>query len=213
MRKYLASSVIALCIAGFGSPAKADVVYVMVSGTVTGGDDASGLFGTAGGSLIGDGFTAQYEFNTSLGTTLNSTTENYAYGGSEYNTTSPSLGASLTINGRTVLIAGDYFGESYAASQSRTNADYTTTVENPSSILESNIIGPSGSTPSINTPFNIDGGGGVNFDDNNEDFLTMAPTVYNESLMAPVSAVPEPASTVLFGIGLLATGIVVRRRK
>jgi hypothetical protein len=54
---------------------------------------------------------ASYVFNTALGTTYSSATYNFAYGGPFYSNASPSLGATVTINGHTVIIDGSYLGE------------------------------------------------------------------------------------------------------
>jgi hypothetical protein len=217
MKKSLtALSLLALCAASFASPAKATIVYVTVIGTVSSSDgpqvDVSGLFG--GGDLSGDAYTAQYAFNTSLGATMSSTAANYAYGGSgSYapsppNPISPSLGASLTISGHTYSITGTEGGEIYGYNNGAVS-ETLAFAANANFYLQSLIYGlNSAISASITTPFSIEPA----YDDEAEsDFvggeanLKFGISLYTLSLIDP-TAVPEPASIALFGIGILGLG-------
>jgi hypothetical protein len=76
------------------------------------GYDGSGWFG--GGNITGDPFTIVYTFDTtcgSAGCTTYTAPSNGVSGGSFYGTPSPSLGAVLTINGKSWTNSGTVYGE------------------------------------------------------------------------------------------------------
>src|SRR5262249_33867981 len=91
------------------------IVYVTYAGTVSYGYDQTGVFGPANTSLTGDTFIATYAFNTDVGVTYSSSTYNYALGGygSATGQPSPSLGATITIDGHSVDVTGADFGQIY----------------------------------------------------------------------------------------------------
>jgi hypothetical protein len=110
--KIATSAVAAALLALFGaSPASATIVQVTYTGTLSSGFDTSGVFGPPGTDLTNDPYTASYLFDTTFaGSTP---TYNVAYGGTIISVpnASPSLGATLTINGRSFSIMGDYFSQ------------------------------------------------------------------------------------------------------
>jgi hypothetical protein len=70
--------------------------------------DNAGLFGSAGGSVVGDKYTVIYAFNiTKVGSVYYEKDENYyIYGGSIFpDTSSPFLGAAIIINNHVLLLA------------------------------------------------------------------------------------------------------------
>ena len=89
------------------SPAAADILTVTYTGTVATGTDATGVFGLAGRSLAGLGYTVVYRFNDALGdrTTIPPYLDS-VIGGSYDASTSPSMGALLTINGMSFFFNG-----------------------------------------------------------------------------------------------------------
>src|SRR4249919_2247162 len=83
-------------------PAKADIINVTATGTVTEGTDSLGiLFGTSD-NLVEQPFTAHFTFDTSLNLTFFLRNDFEILGGSINNlTASPTTFASLTINNHT----------------------------------------------------------------------------------------------------------------
>jgi hypothetical protein len=96
----LAAAVAIACLT-ISSPASAAVVEIVFTGTVADeSHDYGGVFGLAGTTLWGYAFTADYRFDTAIG----------SVGGVSQGNASPSLGATITINGHSVFIDGGYFG-------------------------------------------------------------------------------------------------------
>ncbi len=110
MRAKVLSAAAVVAALGAMPPATAALVPVTVWRTVSSGYDQTGVFGPAGQSLVGDSYEARYLFNTALGLTLSNPTKNYALGGTNFGVPSPAVSASVTINGVTVTIGGDYIG-------------------------------------------------------------------------------------------------------
>ena len=92
----------------FNTTSPAEIVRVTYTGTVIDALDQNGLFGSAGGSLVGGSWTATYVFDTTLGLTFMSPTYNYATGGWGSNTVSAGLSAVVTINGISVAVPTPY---------------------------------------------------------------------------------------------------------
>ena len=84
-------------------------------GIVTCDYDLTGIFGTVGGNndLVGQSYTAKFTFDTSLGTPdSNPGPHAYQqiYGGTNWGTTSPVIGATVTIGSVTVSVPATYDG-------------------------------------------------------------------------------------------------------
>ena len=94
-------------VAGLPS-ARAAIVDVTYTGMVTSITDQANTFHGAG---VGSLFQIAYRFDTTQGYTISSPTENLAYGGSCCGNSSPSLGATVTVNNVTgPAIAGNLEG-------------------------------------------------------------------------------------------------------
>ena len=195
-----------IVIAGYAAPASANIVYVTVTGTVTSGTDVNGDFGTAGSSLAGQAYTAQYEFNManySCGTRC-------VQGGTAVGYASPIIASSITINGDTFAISGSYFGQiADNASENAARAYSSAALVMYSQLYDYN-----------SAPF---GGAFVysNLTGNSKDVgefydqttaLVLGESIYGESLTAPV-AVPEPSAVALFGVGVFGIGLLAKRRR
>ena len=139
-------------------PASAAIVDVVYIGTVSSNTDASGYFGPAGGfnNLVGDTYEASFVFNTALGTTYSSATNNYAYGGSYIGVATPVVSAIVTVNGQSVNITGAYkgviYGENFGPSMSDMQLHEAETDEDD--FTEDYVQTNTGALPaSITTPF------------------------------------------------------------
>jgi hypothetical protein len=88
---------------GFAGPASAEIVSVTYWGTVTSGYDQTGVFGPAGTDLIGDSYVAHYVFDTTEGITYSNSIGSGVTGGSWSGVASPSVSASVTINGHFIV--------------------------------------------------------------------------------------------------------------
>jgi hypothetical protein len=104
----------------FISPASATTVFIIFTGVVgtpadssSGESDIGAIFGPAGASLAGHEYTATYLFDTSRGSYLNPPTPNYidVFGGTLYQTQSPLLIETMTINHHTVFLSSAEYGE------------------------------------------------------------------------------------------------------
>ena len=86
-----------------------------------------------------------------------------------------------------------------------------------SSLINQMYGSPGDSPASITTDFSVDANedpyaSGSFTDERTGTTLNLAPTVYAESLSAP-SAIPEPTSLLLFGLGMMGMFIVAGRRQ
>src|SRR5262245_30036119 len=124
MSDKLASAVLASAMAIFATtPSTADIINVSEevvgpvaavnwTGTVNSGFDNGCFFGPVGADLTGESFSLVYIFVPSLGIRLE-LLPGYVhyYGGLAWpGSTSPSLGAVLTINGENKFIGGNFAG-------------------------------------------------------------------------------------------------------
>ncbi len=100
--------------ASAGSAASAALAKLTWTGvTLFGGNDGLGLFGPAEPHLGGAAYEARFIFDTTIGFTPNLINgSEQVDGGALYGPTSisPLVSASITINGHTVAMAGDYEG-------------------------------------------------------------------------------------------------------
>lgn len=226
----------ALAVAAAGAPAKAALVDVTWTGTVSSGNvGTAGAFGIqdtfAGNELAGQAFSAFFRFDTTIGSLVQGAGFADLRGGTNFGDGSfapPVVSATLTINGVTVSFGGDKF-----AGYSRKSADgisdiYTEVDTADGDILflrlfrlDQNIPFPGfGETLSYNIGGAGDSPQGVFQQLDGETFLfsgNFAPTKvtiapYVATNPNPPSSVPEPASMALAGIGLALLGIARRRR-
>ncbi len=134
--KILAVAGVALI--GAVSQAFAAIVDVTYTGTVTQGWDQTGIFGivdNSGNAYVGDSYVANYMFDTTLGTTLSSPGENYAYGGTQipFPAPNPGLSGSITINGVTVPINPPYGSSEILGLNNGSNSQQLDYLENDGS--------------------------------------------------------------------------------
>ncbi len=120
MTKILVSAAAAIAF-GSWSSASANVLMVTDIGTVVGGYDGLGLFGTAGADLIGDSYEAVFTFDLS-GLSYNDGSQAYAYGGQVFGGSSTFVNEIVTINGVSAPSFGESAGEIYAANAGSASA-------------------------------------------------------------------------------------------
>jgi len=130
MKSKITGAATTLAFFGLVSSASADMVTLTYRGTVAGGYDQLGVFGTPNTSLTGDRYTAVYFFNTAIGLNTSSGNVFNVFGGpgtAALGQPSPALGALITISSRnegddeggdedhftthSVFIDGSYFGQ------------------------------------------------------------------------------------------------------
>jgi hypothetical protein len=213
----------------FGAvPCHAITTYVTYTGNVS-GVDSEGLFGTPGANLSGSSYTAYFVFDVILGqpgTLIQSPTENFISAGGS---SSPALGATLTIGGFSQSIGAPNFaqvdGANYGGSNGYTAQYYS--VDSSSANLYNNIynyLGSSSGLPaSITTAFSyavlpgdsVSGQfvvySGVGFPPIIFEFLHLTPTSLSVSL-SPTTT-PLPAALPLFVTGVGALGLLGWRGK
>jgi hypothetical protein len=221
MNIKLVAVVAGVAMLGGVSQASADIMDVTYTGTVYSGTDTLGVFG--GGSLVGLSWVATYTFDTSLGYTLSSSIQNYAYGGAFLaGYPSPVLSSMITINGVGRAVDGSYHGEIYAYNVGY-SSEHEHYAQNYSSVqteyLQNYIVSENGSLPvSITTPFTH------TVDANDHAFAlyslwngTSAEDIYANLATLTVSdhvaAVPEPATWAMMLLGFAGVGFAAYRKR
>jgi PEP-CTERM motif len=124
VRRLLALFAVAAAIAlGSWSSASANVLKVTDLGTVVGGYDGLGLFGTAGSDLVGDSYEAVFTFDLSgLSGVFNDGSQAYAYGGQVFVGSSTFVSEIVTIDGASAPSFGESAGEILAENGSTFSA-------------------------------------------------------------------------------------------
>lgn len=227
--KLLASAALVVGFAA-SAPLSAAVVQVQYTGTVSSGFDQTGVFGSANSFLDGSAYTASYTFETTNGIFISNAAHNYAYGGTAYSVASPALSSTITINGNTVSISGNYFGQIFGQNSGTFSqvyhhaTDYVTSgssyylaqmynsVFNYSNTLPYSLTGPlSYSVTAGDTSY-----GYMSIENYSSSFDGYTEYAYvnltpdHVTISAPIPE-PETYAMLLAGLGLL--GFAARRRK
>jgi hypothetical protein len=216
MRINLSALTSAVLAALFSTSASAALVTETFTGTVT-GFDAAGFFGAPVG--LNTTFTAQYFYDTANGVLQVPVTGQFQQvGGAEFSTSSPSIGANLTINGITYSTNGNWIAALTTFNSSHAKIAFGAISEvDPTSghYLFNQIINNTGvGVPfptSITSPFTYtaqtgDNTGGVFFIGG--DNLTLQATT-----VTLANAVPEPSTWAMMLLGFAGVGFMAYRRK
>jgi hypothetical protein len=203
----------------FSASASAAIVLETFTGTVI-GTDTLGLFGAAN-TQLSTGYTANYFFNTSLGTTSLQPGVFSRTGGTIFSTTSPLVSANLIINGITVSVGGTYFSElanlNSLATSFFTFRAVADIYPNANDSFTNSIQSQSASVPfptSIVSPFTYTFQAGDssfgNFSKGGEYLALQPQTVTFGVFVAP--AVPEPSTWAMMILGFAGVGFMAYRR-
>ena len=232
----LLSVVASVACIGLAAPASATIITATYHGTVNDGTDFAGVFGgVAGSSLAGLAFTSIYTFDTTLGTPVSVTggscgigctyDQNYTSGGTAYETSSPSLGASLIINGISVTFDGSYFGKISGYHDSNGLSENFHAADNsPTSYLQNyvNGLGLTSLPIDINATYAWNPSMGASqyglsvISDsvgNQLYYADLYSTGGTLDVTSDTTSVPEPATFSLLALGLLGLGAVRRRNR
>jgi hypothetical protein len=205
------------------SDAFADIVTETFTGTAR-GTDTAGYFGTPGAYLPGTTtYTATYVFNTNLPGAFNYFDNGgnifFARGGTFYSAPTPSISASLTINGHTFteIDAGSYVGDLVTSDLSFGHFETTggASVANGQNFYNDIYTqDPSAPVPtSLNSPFSynynpVGSAGNDGAFSIGGDNLTFLP-----STVVLADAVPELSTWAMMVLGFCALGLLAYRRK
>jgi PEP-CTERM motif-containing protein len=189
--------------------------------------DNDGIFGAPGADLTGFQFTADFLYDTALGTFFQSPTESFLDGGlgTPVGGVSPVLEADLTINGVTLTINPALGGGASAANgQSGVgNADSYEASDGSGDSISLGFFNPFGSSSgdipgTIDVPLEFtvygsgydDSGFGVAFLGTDELILE-AHTLSVTLVSATAPSVPEPSTWAMMLLGLAGLGFATRR--
>jgi hypothetical protein len=193
---------------------QAAVVNIEYTGVV------GALFDLTNGAYTGMNYTADYVFDTSDPNAIahSSPTQNYVYGGTEYNNTSPALSASITIGTSTftIPVANGYFGEIAGQSNGTTYSEQDHIAYATSGIYLMNLIDEVSSSlvlpTSITSAFTYSVATGDivqgSYCSGSGCYL-LSPQTVTETL----GETPLPATLPLFAAGLGALGLLGWRKK
>lgn len=218
VRRSIVCRTIALGSAGVAlaaaAPASATIVFMDFAGTVTSGNDSGGLFGAAGADLSGQSFVVHYVFDTTLGHRTGPSPDQLV-GGAAFNDASPSIGATVTVNGSSYTIVGDQFAEDnaawyedYATAQSSSNETLINYVFDYNNPLGTAIDRPFSLTVASNAATNYGA-----LQTSSGTSLVFHNTTISGGVVPTVAAVPEPRTWAMMVIGFGATGSSLRRRR
>lgn len=217
-------------------PAAATTILITYTGTVTGGSDAAGLFGTPSASLANDKFTSVYTLTYPTPGAIEKTSTpglDEIYGGTCcYQSATSPLSGQLTINDHTVSINGKYAGDHKLISPAYLSNHFNGKVSEIFDQVSSNT-----GAYLYNVVYNVSGdnfisslnfAGALNHTVTSSDVTDGRFHFINEAGLSSyanfenlavsvqsISAVPEPATwgMMIFGFGIAGVTLRARRRE
>jgi PEP-CTERM motif len=218
--------------------ASAEIITVTYTGTVTGGWDTTGVFGsTAPNAYVGDTYTEVFEFDSTLGSTWianNSTQYAGAWGitggpndPNHSSPVSPGISVTMYLNGHSASFSGASYGHIMGLNiapgygeQSGINTSMSDAgIGSATASIGSPTGGNAGVPSSIFIPYTYVAQPG---DNGNADFgLNIGPSGLNVHTVASevqltvdgVGAVPEPSTWAMMILGFAGVGFMAYRRK
>lgn len=205
------------------APAAAVVKVATYSGTLASGQDRTGVFGPAGGDLGGAAFVASFTYDKALGgsQSTDGSTYQYSFGGVADGNGSPIVSASITINGFTKALIGDYYGVAYTTTSPFTEHYAVDYVDTPQLFVHSWVYIDG---HPVDAPWSLDqdfgpapvSGASGHFTIYRYDYTTAqgewADGIFDSTATYWVHGVPEPASWALMIAGFGFIGAARRRQ-
>jgi hypothetical protein len=231
MNAHLTCAALALAVLSTVAPASSATINVTYTGVIRSGLDVTGVFGPTNTDLTGDGYVANYIFDTGIGQIFDTPIYKNVVGGpiSFVFQPTPSLGSVITINNHSFTIAGTAFGNLYAQTENGSTKIYhdardyqvidsVTAMYNifwntvTSALLTNSLTEPF--TSSIFTVNKDEGAGSLSIQthSNLAGDLIYAYATFSPATVS-VQIVPIPPAILLFGTALAGLGIFVRRHK
>jgi uncharacterized Zn-binding protein involved in type VI secretion len=181
------------------APASANIVTFDYFGKITDGFDTAGLFGAPMTDLTGDHILAVFVFDTSLGTRVTDPgVSDFVFGGTQAGVASPLVSATVTINGKSVAMGGDFFATALTLAGQANSVATAEDAVNDLTVTAFDTDAPG----SLDTPFAPHNPGGGTF--------TFSGPTGAEQASADFS-IPEPATWAMMLVGLGGVGATLRQ--
>lgn len=183
------------------APASANIVTLDYFGKITDGFDTTGLFGAPMADLTGDHVLVAFVFNTDLGTRMTDPgVSDLVFGGTVAGAPSPLVSATVTINGKSAAMGGDFFATALTVAGQSISASVASDAVDDITVMAFDTDAPA----SLDTPFAPHSPGGGTFTFSQPDRTELASANFS---------IPEPATWAMMLMGLGGIGAMLRDRR